>query len=414
MGKYFSNEVEKAVEDLYYCYDIDRAREAEDVLAYAATEEDDGDACYFLSRCFTASSYRWKYQPFQENDAAVYTMLRKGAFLGSEVAVLGALRMGMLTPELQDLMPFSDMKEVWKAVLEKAESGCLFCQCMIGDAYYYLDTALIEDMDESRFESPDEWNEWRREQIGSSTKWYEKAFEGGMGIAGHNLWLYYHEGREELLPPDEEKAQGVIRRGAELGYPDWIFKLAQELYDADQKEEGLSWAIRAGELGHADGWRMAGDAYWDGEIVERNPAYALECYEKCAAYVDEPYVCSRVGAMYFCGRYTRQDYHKAAEYLEHSYAIGEGKDTALDMLGVCCLLGYGCEPDPVRAKALLEAGEDTKYKNYGLGVMYAEGLGVPEDIEKGVTYLLAAGDYEPAREELKNYKKRLFGGWKRR
>ena len=46
--------------------------------------------------------------------------------------------------------------------------------------------------------------------------------------------------------------------------------------------------------------------------------------------------------------------------------------------------------------------------------MYAEGIGVPEDIEKGVRYLQAAGDYEPAKVALKQYKKSIFGVWRRR
>ena len=35
-------------------------------------------------------------------------------------------------------------------------------------------------------------------------------------------------------------------------------------------------------------------------------------------------------------------------------------------------------------------------------------------MEKGVEYLKAAGNYGPALEELKNYKKSLFGVWRRR
>ena len=47
-------------------------------------------------------------------------------------------------------------------------------------------------------------------------------------------------------------------------------------------------------------------------------------------------------------------------------------------------------------------------------MMYSEGIGVRENIEKGVEYLKAAGNYEPAIEALKHYKKSLFGVWRRR
>ena len=49
-----------------------------------------------------------------------------------------------------------------------------------------------------------------------------------------------------------------------------------------------------------------------------------------------------------------------------------------------------------------------------LGVIYGQGLGVPEDIKKGVEYLQKAGDRQDAKEELKKYKKTLFGKWVRR
>ena len=50
-----------------------------------------------------------------------------------------------------------------------------------------------------------------------------------------------------------------------------------------------------------------------------------------------------------------------------------------------------------------------------LGRIYCDGLGKPEDIGKGVEFLRQISDHHPeAQEELKKYKKGLFGGWKRR
>ena len=50
---------------------------------------------------------------------------------------------------------------------------------------------------------------------------------------------------------------------------------------------------------------------------------------------------------------------------------------------------------------------------YLLGKMYCNGLGVPTDIAKGVEYLQKAGDEPDAKEELRHYKKTLFGKWVR-
>lgn len=48
------------------------------------------------------------------------------------------------------------------------------------------------------------------------------------------------------------------------------------------------------------------------------------------------------------------------------------------------------------------------------GVPGQYALGVPEDIAKGVEYLQKAGDYVEVKEELRHYKKTLFGKWVRR
>ena len=114
MGKYFSDVVDKAIEDLYYYCDNDKAKAAADALLSAA-KDGDGDACYFLSRCFSGSCYSWEYHPFEENEAAAYAMLHQAISLGSAAAVLGALRMDMLTPELKEIMPFESIKEIGRA-----------------------------------------------------------------------------------------------------------------------------------------------------------------------------------------------------------------------------------------------------------------------------------------------------------
>ena len=126
MGKYFSDVVDKAIEDLYYCCDNDRAKAAAEAL-FQSTKEGDGDACYFLSRCFSGSCYSWEYHPFEENEAAAYAMLRESVAKGSAVGVLGAIRMDMLTPDMRESMPFESTQAAWDVVYEKAEAGCPFC-----------------------------------------------------------------------------------------------------------------------------------------------------------------------------------------------------------------------------------------------------------------------------------------------
>lgn len=413
MGKYFSDVVDKAIEDLYYCCDNDRAKAAAEAL-FQATKEGDGDACYFLSRCFSGSCYSWEYHPFEENEAAAYAMLRESVAKGSAVGVLGAIRMDMLTPDMRESMPFESTQAAWDVVYEKAEAGCPFCQYMIGNTYYFLDVIEIGDRSEREFGSRKAWDDWRREQMQASLPWFEKAFSGGMILAGRNYCIYYQSGRGDLIPPEREKAAPIMRQGAERGYPEWMYAYAKHLaYAKDDHKAALPWALKAAEAGHLWGWNVVGDIYWEGKAVERNLPYVIECYEKTASYGNDSYACRQLGRMYFHGWGTAVDYARAVQWLEKDT---ERESIQYDLLGICYLLGYGCQQDPARGKAFLERSQDSPYKNYGLGMMYAEGLGVREDIEQGVVYLKRAAwaNYEPAKEALTHYKKSWFGVWRRK
>ncbi len=411
MGKYFSDVVDQAIEDLYYCCDNDKARAAADALLPAA-KNGDGDACYILSRCFSGSCYSWEYHPFEENEAAAYAMLHQAISLGSAAAVLGALRMDLLTPELKEIMPFDSIKEAWEVICEKAENGCAFCQYMIGNTYYFLDIIEIEDRKEREFVNKKAWNDWKREQIEKCLPWFEKAFSGGMILAGRNYGHYYQYGRGEYIPPEPGKEVSILRQGAERGYPEWMYAYAHYLaYTEDNDKEALPWALKAAEAGHLWSWHIIGDIYWNGKAVERSLPYALECYEKTASYGNDSYACRQLGRLYFHGWGTETDYARAVQWLERDE---ESEYVKYDLLGICYLLGRGCQQNPARGKAFLEKSQDSPYKSYGLGMMYAEGIGVREDIEKGVEYLKAAGNYGPAIEALKHYRKSLFGVWRRR
>ena len=285
---------------------------------------------------------------------------------------------------------------------------------MIGNTYYFLDVIEIGDRSEREFGSRKAWDNWRREQMEASLPWFEKAFSGGMILAGRNYCHYYEHGRGDLIPPEPEKEVPIMCRGAELGYPEWMYAYAHYLHYTEEKDkEALSWALKAAEAGHLWSWHIVGDLYWDGKDVEHNQSYSIECYEKTAGYGNDSYACRQLGRMYFNGWGTAVDYARAVQWLERDE---EPEWIKYDLLGICYLLGYGCQQDPARGKAYLEKSKDSPYKNYGLGMMYAEGLGVREDIEQGVVYLKRAAwaNYEPAKEALTHYMKSWFVVWRRK
>lgn len=414
MGKYFSDVVERAIADIYYCYDNNRAGR---VLAplKEASDAGDGDASYILSRCLSGPQYSWKYHPYQDDDDKVEEYIQKSIRQGSAIGVLGSMRCGMFTPEMKAVMHFGSLKEAWDVVYEKASEGDAFCQNMIGNTYFWLDIVEIEAKGLENSPNKDEFIKYLRESTLACIPWFEKAFRGGMGFAGRNLYNLYESGEKGLVNPQPEKAAEVVRLGAEMGYPDWEEKFGEALLKQPGREaEGVEYCERAAAKGQLSAWYHVGFAYQEGKGVQKDIPHAMSCYEKGMADQESVRCYNRAGELYFQGKDgVPQDYVRAVQLFEHANA--RNSTWGNDMLATCYLFGYGCPRDAARAKQLFDAAKySTDLKNYGLGLIYAEGMGAAQDIKRGVEYLQKAPNYAPAREALQNYKKTIFGKWVRK
>lgn len=414
MGKYFSDVVDQALEDIYYCYDTERAARSFEALK-AAADTGDGDASYIYSRCLSGPQYSWTYHPFPEDDDGVVRYVRQSIMQGSAMGVLGAMRCGELTPELEASMPFVSLKHAWNIVKEKADAGCLFCQHMIGNTYFWLDIVRIEEKDRNSFPTQEEWVRYLRESTLACLPWFEKAFNGGMGFAVKNIYSLYKNGEENLIAPQPEKAEAVAKKAAERGFPDWMETYGSTLLKKEGRErEGLALCKGAAEKGQLSAWYYVGLAYEEGKFVTKDLPYALSCYEKGLS-APRPIGCSnRAGNLYFLGEGgVPQDYARAVQLFERAQSFGNKWSS--DLLGTCYLFGFGCPKDPLHAREIFEtAGWSNDRINYGLGVIYTEGLGVPVDMKKGVEYFQKAKNYAPAQEAMLKFKKNLFGKWVRR
>ena len=414
MGKYFSDVVDQAIEDIYYCYDRERAASALQPLADAANAGD-ADAAYILSRCTSGPDYSWEYHPFRADDEATERLIHQAVRGGSAMAVLGAMRCGMLSPELEEAMPFATLKDAWSVVYDKAQRGCLFCQNLIGGSYYWLDVVRIENKGPEDFPDKAGFGAWLRESTLKCVSWYESAFKGGMGVAGRNLYNLYQKGEEGWLPPQPEKAEEVARLGASLGYPDWQKIYAGLILGREGRtQEALDAYLAAAKQGQLNAWFYIGKVYQEGKLVPKDCSRAMEYYELGLQDPDDVGCNNRAGELLFLGGDgVPQDYGRAVQLFERAHA--QNNTWANDMLATCRLFGYGCQKDPARALRLFqEANYSTNLLNYGLGTIYTEGLGVPADIKKGVEYFQKCQNYAPAQEALLKFKKTLFGKWVRR
>ncbi len=414
MGKYFSDAVDNAIEAIYYTYDKERAAACLQSLA-DASNAGDGDASYILSRCTSGPQYSWKYHPFQENDEVTEQLIRKSILQGSAMGVLGAMRCGMLTPEMEEAMPFATLKEAWNTVYEKAQAGCLFAMNMIGNTYFWLDVVRIEGQGPNDFPSKEAFGQWLRESELKCIPWFEKAFRGGMGFAGRNLYNLYNDGDDGTFPPDKAKALELAKLGAELGYPNWQEQYAILIEKEDGRaQEALDLYFAAAKQGQLNAWYNVGKAFMEGKIVPKDCPRAMECFELGLEDPNAIGCANLAGKLLYLGQDgVPQDYGRAVQLFERAHAL---KNTwGNDMLGSCYLFGYGCQKDPARALQLFqEVDYSTNLLNYGLGTIYTQGLSVPEDIKKGVEYFQKCRNYAPAQEALLNFKKTLFGKWVRR
>lgn len=416
MGRFFSSTVETALRDIYYQMWTGRGKEALQSLEQASAAGD-GDASCVLARCYSGEQYVWDGHGFPEDGRKAASLLRRSVKQGSALGVLICLRSGVMTPALEEEMPFDSLQEAFDAVLEKARAGEPFCQYTVGNVYFWWDFLRIQGKSQEDFPSRQAFRDYLKENIAKCEDWFWKAFRGGVYWGGINLKNYYQNGAEDLIRPQPAKAVDIDRIGAEYGYPYYQYFYALGLKRAGKKEEAYALFRKAADCGEKKAYCDAGFAYYNGWGGPKDAARAAQCFaggmelpinrELCAGWL---------GIIYFRGEGVEQDYAKAFQLLKWTDDQGTQGSWLVYYLGACCANGWGTVQDYEMARRYLERVDwNCPDGFYLLGYLYANGLGGPQDIQKGVQLLQKAGDHSQAKEELKHYKKTFFGGkWVRR
>ncbi|WP_295741966.1 tetratricopeptide repeat protein [uncultured Oscillibacter sp.] len=409
-----SSEVKQALQDIYYNERTGRGKEAFALLERASANGD-GDASCVLARCLCGYQYVWRGHGFPEDDDRATQLLHKSVEQGSALGVLVALRSGELTPSVQKKMPFESLQQAFDQAEELAKDGDAFSQYVVGNSYFWWDFLRIQNKGRDSFPSQAEFKAYLMENISKCEDWFWKAFRGGVYFAANNLNQYYTKGDEDIIAPQPEKAKDLWKIGAEYGHPIHQSIYADELKKAEQYEEALHWHTQAAEGGNPGDWYEVGELYFAGKGVEKDAARAVSFYEKeLARDPGHTGANNMLGKAYFLGEGVQQDYAKAFHHLSFAYYERQNK-WGVFYLAKCCFYGLGTPQDYGRALQFLkEVDWANREADYMRGCIYARGLGVPEDIKKGVEYLQKAGNFDKAKEELLHYKKTLFGKWIRR
>lgn len=406
MSQMFDERVEKAVDILWLHMQFDKGFEARNLLKEAA-EEGDADACYFLARCYAGSRFVHSSFGLEEDKELWENYLNQSIENGSLVGMFGASSFMLdgygFCPRGDVIQPpYHSAKEVWDEVNRLAENGELFCQILLADAYYHGDLTDYFGIDDIG-----EWDDELKmapiyenliaHDVMTGIDNYIKAVRAGLG---NNL-------------PDKKKAHQLEQIAADHDMPGYQMIVGEYLedIDPDKAEEYYKHALRLHDMAayyslgrlhsfHGKGTKDLQKAKYYFEMgLEANPESA-----GCN---------NRLGEIYFYGGDGIEvDYHKAVEYFLK--ASQNGNHGACAMLGTCYLKGLGTEVDYAKAKKELERlSPPNPLLAIGLGEIYAYGLGVPADIEKGIRLWQKYPDHPRVKENMKNFKKGLFGGWKR-
>lgn len=416
MGKIFSDAVEEALDYIFYNARAGKGKEGLEILK-KASEEGDGDASCILARCYGGPQYIWYVHDFPEDDELFDKYIHKSVEQGSALGVLVSIRCGEYSEEMAKKMPFANLKEVFNVVLEKAEAGDPFCQYTIGNTYFWWDFMDIEERTPESFPNREAFRAYLRENIMKCEEWFLKALRGGIHFAANNLRRLYTEGEEGIIEPRPELAKDLYKIGAESGHPDLQWGYGDDLKNAGKLKESIDMYKLAAEGGQLECWYNVAHAYREGKVVPQDMKYAAECYEKCVVQKKISFSKKKsaaiLGYMYCDGVSVPKDTEKAFYYLKMAEDCGETSRIA--WLGKCYFYGWGTYKDDIKARECIEKADTYDEEcNYIMGVIYANGLGVKEDIGKGVKYLKNAPSLKEAKEELAKYKKPLLGKWTRK
>lgn len=227
----FDPRVEEAVKLLWADSWNQEGEKAKKMLEEAA-KEGDGDAYYFLGRCYLGRSFVAPKFGFEENEELGMEYFNKSIEMGSAVGMFAARRLAGFKPRCGSYVqpPYQSVREVWDAVSELAEKGQVFCQLLVANAYYYGDCIEMmevpaEQVNQALIQS------YQRKAIAL----YEKTIEKGMSFGIGNLIDILSSGNYGI-EKDPKRVQELIQIGARLQEPYFECENATQLEDTNLQE----------------------------------------------------------------------------------------------------------------------------------------------------------------------------------
>ena len=404
MSKHFDSRVEYAIDNIWLHPRLDNRESALRGLQEAAAEGD-GDACYFLARCYSGSSFVEPGFGYQCDKETAVEWYNRSIELGSAVGMMGTMTIGNFTPRSGSYVhpPYTSEREVWNEVMEMARDGQGFCRCMIADAYCYKDAVRLAGL---KIEGPAD----TRILLCKARQIYEELLQEDVFLGIDNM-IYILISGEADLERERELAMQWEEKAAQMGVSSYEIKVGKRIA-AKQPVKAMELYKSAAEHGNSDGYLELGKMYTYCSHQRRNLPVAKEYFEKAIEMNPNaigPY--NYLGEIYFKGGDgLKVDYQAAARCF---LKVIDRNDWSSDMLGYSYLHGLGVPVDYARAKTLLEKYPRERLSCIGLGEIHAYGLGVPVNIEEAMRYWNRFSRDPIVKEYQKEFQETMWG-WKRR
>mgnify|MGYP001046983514 CR=1 FL=1 len=447
MGRFYSNDLERGIQLLYF--QADHSKYSEGVsLIRRATEAGEADAYYFLARC-----YGWEDGDVQNDDRKAEELSLKGIQNNSALCVLGAERMDIFKGKLKASSPYT-LKQAFDEVEKMAQAGEPMAQYAVGLFYFWGDMLLEIQKPNDR----EEFIRLERENREKAAQWFRASANQGCIPSFRNLFCGFRDGKYGVR--DSKMALRIAEEfDTKVDCREFYCDIASEYQEIKEYDKAISWYEKGIAKGVASCADSLGSDYYEGRGgLKQDHKKAFNLFEK-AIELGSISAYYNIGRCYFWGYGTLMDKKKAFEWIlkaasqgkardwylkyakyflgwmyldgigtpvndEEAFrysreAVKEGSKQAKLYLGRCYLEGRGTAKDFHLGKQLMEeCAKETgmsKATRY-LGVIYDQGLGVDEDIAKAVSYYQKAleGGYPEAEQDLNRFKKTIFGKWKRR
>lgn len=266
MTSNYSYELREAIRLLYFQTDKTKYPEAVSLLEKAAAK-DEPDAYYVLARC-----YAWGdggFEDSRENDEKALELSKRGAQLGSCLAILGADRFSCL----KDIQPFMKVthEEAFEEALRMAESGNALAMYAVGLVYFWGD---ILELPKYAISS-------RRENSVEGVKWFDKAAEKGFIPAFENSYISRRKGTNEV-PIDIPAAIEIVERVAGCCEIPWDLdaSIGNDYKKIGRLDKMLEWYNKGAEAGDAASMFNLGITYENGSGVPQDYKMAVAWYQK--------------------------------------------------------------------------------------------------------------------------------------